>query len=127
MSLIRTHTYIKYARINLQEAEAALAESRPERCASKVSYAHTALLKAIAAALPTVRKDFFKMTDKELLRHVSDLSDREDTAMEIVSSLSRAKSACREYEFEDSDLGSAGAALSAAGTAFSLIHDLFKT
>ncbi len=122
MSLIRTHTFLKYARINLQEAEAALAEDRPERCAAKVSDAHTALIKAVAAALPLVKEDFFSMDDRQLLAHISDLSDEEETARQIVILLSQVKVACQNAEPK---LENAGAALSAAGQAFSLLHDLF--
>ncbi len=122
MSLIRTHTYLKYVRLNLQEAEAAFEEGLPERCAAKVSDAFTAMIKAVAAALPTVKKDFFEMTDRELLRHISDLSDKEDTAVEIMSHLSHIRNACQS---EPVELREAGAALSAAGQAFSLLHDLF--
>lgn len=122
MSLIRTHTYLKYVRLNLQEAEAAFEEGLPERCAAKVSDASTALIKAVAAALPTVKKNFFEMTDRELLRHISDLSDKEDTAVQIISHLSRARAVCQA---KPAELGEAGAALYAAGQAFSLLHDLF--
>ena len=122
MSLIRTHTYLKYVRLNLQEAEAALEEGLPERCTSKVSDAFTALIKAVAAALPTVKKDFFKMTDREMLLHISDLSDKEETAVQIISHLSHVRAACQTKPIE---LHEAGSALSAAGQAFSLLHDLF--
>ena len=122
MSLIRTHTYLKYARINLQEAEAALAESKPERCAAKVSDVYTALIKAVAAALPMVKRDFFKMTDRELLQHISDLTDNEDSAVQIASFLSQIRTECQAETIEAAD---AGAALSVAGQAFSLLHDLF--
>lgn len=124
MSLIRTYTYLKYVRINLQEAGAALEEGLPKRCAAKVSYASTTLIKAVAAALPMVKKDFFEMTDRELLRHISDLSDKEDTAVQIMSHLSLARTACQT---EPVELQEAEAALSAAGQAFSLLHDLFRT
>lgn len=122
MSLIRTHTYLKYVRINLQEAEAALEQGLTERCATKVSDAFTALIKAVAAALPTVKKDFFEMTDRELFCHISDLSDKEDTAVQIMEHLSRVRASCQTKPVE---LHEAGAALSAAGQAFSLLHDIF--
>ncbi len=122
MSLIRTHTFLKYARINLQEAEAALAEGQAERCASKVSDVYTALIKAVAAALPTVKADFFNMTDRQLLGHISDLAQEEECAKEIVELLSKARQACQA---EPLGPGEAGAALSAAGQAFSQLHDLF--
>ncbi len=118
MSLIRTEMFLKYARMNLREAEAALAEDRPERCTAKVSDAHTALMKAVATALPMVKKDFLSMEERQLLRNIADLSDEEDTARRIVSLLLEVKASCRA--------GNANAALSAAGQASSLLHDLFK-
>ncbi len=122
MSLIRTHTFIKYARINLQDAEIALEEGQPERCLVKISDVYTALIKAVAAALPTVNADFFKMSDRQLLEYISDLSDKEETASEIVSTLSQLRATSLA---EPIDIDRAGVALSVAGQAFSLVHDLF--
>ncbi len=122
MSLIRTHTFLKYARIHLQEAEAALAEDRPERCAAKVFDAHAALIKAVAAALPMVKGDFFKMDERQLSRHISDLSDEAETARQITSLLFKVKASQDSGQPQEDH---AGPLLSWAGQAFSLLHDLF--
>ena len=114
--------YLKYARMNLQEAETALQEEHLQRSMNKVSDTLTALTKAVAAALPMVKKDFFQMSDRELAGHLSDLARKEDTSAQIVALLSRARHACRE---KSPARQHAEAALSAAGQAFSLLHDLF--
>ena len=59
--MIRVHTFLKYARTHLQEAEAALLEDHPAVAIGRCSDVAIALIKAMAAALPRIKKDFLEM------------------------------------------------------------------
>ncbi len=122
MSLIRTWTYLKYAGLQIKEAEAALEQGDDKRCIQKIYDSHTALIKAVAAALPMVRKDFFKMTEKELIRNISDLTNEETTAIQIVNHISKINSAGMPDATKPVN---AGKVLSAASQAFTLLNDIF--
>ena len=122
MGLIRTQTFIKYSRINLQEAQRALQNQEYDKCLIKVLYCTDALIKAIAAALPMVNKDFFSMKSSELLRHVSDLAPDEETAGQIVSRFLEARELSKTGKPRED---TSRQALTAAGQAFDLLQGLF--
>ncbi len=122
MGLIRTKTYIKYARINLQEAEEALQTSDYEKCVRKVVFCTDALIKAVAAALPTVKADFFKMNAKQFAKNLEDLADDQKTSNQIAKSIFEARDL---GQAQDTDRITAERALGLAGAAFTELHELF--
>lgn len=87
MSLIRTYSYLKYARINLDEASEALAAEEHDRAASKSLDAASAMMKAVAAAMPTVEKDFFRLKERALARYLEDISPEAGSAGQLAQIL----------------------------------------
>ncbi|MEA3385076.1 MAG: hypothetical protein U9Q89_01265 [Thermodesulfobacteriota bacterium] len=85
--MIRVHTFLKYARTHLQEAEAALLEDHPTAVIGRCSDMAIALIKAIAASLPRIKKDFLEMDSKALYKAISDLTHTEDEARRITRSI----------------------------------------
>ncbi len=122
MGLIRTKTYIKYARINLQEAEIALQKSDYEMCARKIFVCTDALIKAIAAALPMVKADFFSMSLGQFSKNMEDLADDKDISCQIAKNLFEARNLAKTKEM---DRITAETALGHAGSAFTSLHELF--
>ncbi len=122
MGMIRTKTYIKYARINLQEAEAALSASESEKCARKVIFCTDALIKAVAAALPMVRADLFKMPLKKFTTVLEDLTDDPQTAAGIARAIFEAR---RHASMDKIDRIRAEKAIGHAGIAFTGLHEIF--
>ncbi len=123
MGLIRTKTFIKYARINLQEAEAALQTSDYEKCAKKVIFCTDALIKAVAAALPMVKADFFAMTESRFAKHLEDLASDLETPKKVATSIFEARRlASAEADLERQMVEQA---LGHAGAAFTCLHELF--
>ena len=122
MGLIRTKTFIKYARINLQEAEAALASSDYQGCARKVFCCTDALIKAVAAALPMVKADFFKMKKEQFARNMEDLTDDAGASSKITEAIFEASKLASLDEIGRSHVEKA---LGHAGAAFSALHELF--
>ena len=122
MGLIRTKTFIKYARINLQEAEAALSASDYEVCARKVISCTDALIKAVAEALPMVKADFFKMKRERFASNLEDLTDDAGTSSRITEALFEAR---RLAMGDETGRSHVERALGHAGAAFTAIHALF--
>ncbi len=122
MGLIRTKTYIKYAGINLKEAEAALQKSSYEKCARKVFFCTDALIKAVAAALPMVKTDFFNMTSKQFAKNLEDLADNKDLSHQIARNLFEARDLAKSSKI---DRIVAETALGRAGAAFTELNELF--
>jgi hypothetical protein len=87
MSLIRTYSYIKYARLNLDEASRALGSSQAARSAEKSLDAASAMMKAVSAALPSVDRDFFRLKQKALERYLADLTPDADAAARLAEIL----------------------------------------
>ncbi len=122
MGLIRTKTYIKYARINLQEAEAALEAGDHQVCARKVLFCTDALIKAVAAALPMVKADFFSMSQHVFAKRLEDLFDTKDVADKIASDIFEARKHAQDQTI---DRIRAQKALDHAGSAFTNLHETF--
>ena len=126
-SMIRVHMFIKYGRIQLQEAEAALQEDRHDVCFKRVADVGDSLLKSLAAALPTVKKDFFAMDERAIAKHAADLAPDPADAMEVASLIAY----LRRLREEIPDPGQPDArikaenAYSTAGKAFKIIHGFF--
>ena len=121
--MIRVHTFLKYARTHLQEAEAALLEDHPAAAIGRCSDMAIALIKAMAAALPRTKKDFLEMDNKALYKAISDLTYTPDEARRITRSiweLRKAEGSC------DSPPSRAEvkAVFSRAEETFKLVHDL---
>ncbi len=83
MSLIRTYSYIKYARLNLDEASRALGSAQAARSVEKSLDAASAMMKAVSAALPGVDRDFFRLKQKALERYLADLTPDADAAARL--------------------------------------------
>ncbi len=122
MGLIRTKTFIKYARINLQEAEQAFQKSEFEDCLSKLKSCTDALIKAVAAALPAVQKDFFSLSEKQFSNYLLDLCFDEEHPKEITRAIFDARSLAIEGPCNREV---AEKALERAGSAFRRLHDIF--
>ncbi len=98
--MIRVRTFLKYARIHLEEADAALRRDRLAMVTARCRDMAIALTKAMAASLPGIKKDFLEMDEKDLSRAISDLAETPDEACRI------AKSICELRRARDLDAGS---------------------
>ena len=87
VSMIRVNTFLKYARTHLQEAETALLEDHPTVAIGRCSDMAIALIKAMAASLPRIKKDFLEMDNKALSKAISDLTHTPDEARRITQSI----------------------------------------
>ncbi len=127
-SMIRVHTFIKYGRIQLQEAEAALQEDKHDICFKKLADVGDSLAKTLAAALPTVKKDFLALEENALARYAEDLAPDPADAREAAALISEIRRLREEMpDLKDQDIRiKAENAYSTAGRAFKLIHDFFK-
>ncbi len=118
--MIRTHTFIKYARLNLQEAEAALQEEDYKKVGIRCKDMAAALLKALAAFVPSVSIDMENLDEKSVKRLVSDLASSKQEAdsatNKMVSLLRGTKEPGSRIEAES--------IYSTAGELFQVIHDL---
>ncbi len=118
-TMIRTHTFLKYARINLQEAEAALQEDHPELAAGRCSDAVSALIKALVAAVP-LRAPLSEFPDhNDLKRIIEDLADNPVDVRELPAALLEAKSGSTVRSRAEAE-----ALFSRAGQLFRAVHDL---
>ncbi len=127
-SMIRVHTFLKYSRLQLDEAEAALLEDRYDVCLRKVADMGDSLLKALSAALPMVKVNFLAMDEKAVARCAADLSDDPADAADAASLIAY----IRKFRDEAPIINAADAkaeaenACSAAGRAFTIIHGFFN-
>ncbi|MCD6198761.1 MAG: hypothetical protein J7K15_09355 [Deltaproteobacteria bacterium] len=121
--MIRVHTFLKYARTHLQEAEAALQEDHPAVAIGRCSDMAIALIKAMAASLPRIKKDLLEMDNKALYKAISDLTYTPDEARRITQSIWELRKA---EESGDSLLSRAEvkAVFSKAEETFKLVYDL---
>ncbi len=118
-TMIRTHTFLKYARINLQEAEAALQEDHLEMAANRCSDAVLALVKAVAAAVPS-RGSGLDLPDlKDLKAMLEDLADNPEDVRGVPAALLELKSSPAV-----STRAEAEAIFSKVGQLFRTVHDL---
>ena len=125
--MIRVHTFIKYSRIQLQEAEAALQEDRPDICCMRLADLADSLSKALAAALPTVKKDFTTLEPAAIARHAADLAEDPKEAQEAAEIIGELRKIREELSDSDSEVARIAAekAYSSAGRAFKIIHGFF--
>jgi hypothetical protein len=121
--MIRVHTFLRYARTHLQEAEAALREDHPAVAIGRCSDMAIALIKAMGATLPGIKKDLLEMDNKAFSKTISDLTYTPDEARRITQSIWE----LRKYKVSGNSLPSraeAEAAFSRAEETFKLVHDL---
>ncbi len=125
--MIRVHTFIKYGRIQLQEAEAALQEDRPDICCQRLADLADSLSKAIAAALPTVKKDFLTMEPDAIARYAADLAEHPEEAREAAAIIGELRKLRKAFSAPDGQGARMAAerACSSAGRAFTIIHGFF--
>ena len=123
VSMIRVHTFLKYARTHLQEADAALLEDHPMAVIGRCSDMAIALIKAIAASLPRIKKDFLEMDNKALSKAISDLTHTPDEAKRLTHSIWELR---KVEESGDSPPSRAEvkAVFSKAEETFKLVYDL---
>ncbi len=118
--MIRTHTFIKYARLNLQEAEAALQDDDLEKMGKKCRDVAVALLKALIAFVPGTAIDIDNPDEKGLKSLVEELAPSKqavDSVVEKMVMLLRSKK-IPVSRIEAETL------YSATGELFQVIHDL---
>ncbi|MDL1957772.1 MAG: hypothetical protein LWW99_00050 [Deltaproteobacteria bacterium] len=121
--MIRVHTFLKYARTHLQEAETALHEDHLAVAVGRCSDMAIALIKAMAAALPRTKKDLLEMDNKAFSKTISDLTYTPDEARRIVQSIWE----LRKARVSGNSLPSRAeveAVFSRAEETFKLVHDL---
>ncbi len=126
-SMIRVHTFIKYCKIQLEAAETALQNEQPDICCARLADAGDSLLKSLAAALPTVKKDLFILEEKAVAEFAADLaSDPADAeeAVYIISSIRKFRDNPPEKNHPNA-MDTAQKAHSEAGRAFRIIHSFF--
>ncbi len=121
--MIRVHTFLKYARTHLQEAKAALREDHPAVAIGRCSDVATALIKAMAAALPRTKKNFLEMDNKALYKAISDLTYTPDEARRITQSIWELRKAEESCDSPPSR-AEVKAVFSKAEETFKLVHDL---
>ena len=121
--MIRVHTFLKYAKTHLQEAEAALLEDHPAAVIGRCSDMAIALIKAIAASLPRIKKDFLEMDNKALSKAISDLTYTPNEARQITRSIWELRKAEESGDGPPSRV-EVKAVFSRAEETFKLVHDL---
>ncbi len=118
-SLIRTHTYIKYARLNLQEAEAALQQEDMEQVARRCQDAAVAMLKALAASMYGRKADIESLDRARLERLLKDLAESPDQVQGLAQALLDLKAGAPVRARAEAE-----ALYSKTGRIFSTVHDL---
>lgn len=120
--MIRTKMHIKYARLNLQEAETAIQESEFDRALSKCRDSAISLVKAIKEAVPRENLCLDPVDMKKLKRLALDLMDSEAAADKLINTIS---GILKEAERIGPSRIDAERLLSLTGEAFHMVHDLF--
>ncbi len=125
--MIRVHTFLKYSRLQLQEAEAALQEDRHDICFKRVADVGDSLLKSLSAALPTVKKDFLQLEEKAIAKHAADLAKDPSDAAEAAALIASIRQFRQDFPSpQESDARiKAENAYSTAGRAFKIVHSFF--
>jgi hypothetical protein len=121
--MIRIKTFLKYAKTHLQEADAALRQDNPAVAVSRCSDMAIALIKAMAAALPRIKKDFLEMDNKDLYRAISDLTYTPDEARRLTQSIWELWKAEKSFD-SPSSRAEAQAVFSKAEETFNLVYEL---
>ncbi len=119
VTMIRTHTFLKYARLHLQEAESALQEEDIEKAAIRCSDVAMALLKALAASISQKKMDPESLDQKSLDRLLRDLADSPDRVRGLAEGLLELKAGPTV-----SGRAEAEALFSKTGQFFRAVHDL---
>ena len=120
--MIRTKMHIKYARLNLQDAEAAIQESDFDRALSKCRDSALSLLKAIKEAVPRENLSLDPVDMKRLKKVLLDLMDSQAASERLISIISNIFEEAKRIEPSRID---AERLLSLTGEAFQMVHDLF--
>jgi len=102
--MIRVRTFLKYARIHLEEADTALRRDHLAMVTARCRDMAIALTKAMAASLPGIKKDLLEMDEKALSKAISDLAETPDEACRIAESI------CELRKARNSDTGSSSKA-----------------
>ena len=121
--MIRTKMFIKYARMNLQEAEAAIQDGAYKNASKKCKDCVVSLAKAVKEAYPRENLQVDPVDVKKLGLMLADLMDSKDRAEVLTSMFEKILS---EAEKEAISRIHAEELLSLAGNAFQAIHDLFS-
>ena len=121
--MIRTHTFIKYARLNLQEAEAALQDEDFQKVKTRCQDMAVALLKALVAFIPGSNLDVNNADEKTVRKLVGDLADTPHQADSIVQKIMMI---LNKKQTPDSRIG-AESLYTEAGELFQVVHDLCIT
>ena len=121
--MIRIQMFVKYARMNLQEAEAAIQEGLTGKALERCGETALALLKALDTALPFCGKDVQQLRGRDLAAVLEDITQTPEEAREI---------ACRIDSLRDCQAGGremsrieAERMYALAGEAFRMVHNLF--
>ncbi len=118
MGLIRTKTFLKYAKINLEEAQESINNNDPETCLKKIEDALHATIKAISNALPHVKKELFSLKENEFLNYALDLSMDEERPKMLTKAIFEAKRHLKNRKEPES-------ALFHARKAFEILYEMF--
>lgn len=112
----------------MRESRAALEQKQHDLCLTRAAEAGDSLLKALAAAMPLVKKDFLSMEEKSLAMFISDIASSQAEALEaasLITQLRRARENIKGKEAEDAEM-IAQKTCHAADRAFEIIKAFFK-
>jgi sRNA-binding protein len=121
--MIRVRTFLQYARMQLQEAEAALQEDRTEQAIQLCEQVAISLVKVLGAASPRTGTDLLAMDEPDLVRALAQLTETPQEARTLVSELSALRLG-QEQGAAAAQRSTAEAVLTRAGQAFRQVHDL---
>nr|HDM99751.1 hypothetical protein [Deltaproteobacteria bacterium] len=121
--MIRVHTFLKYAKTHLEEADSALRRDHPAIAVGRCSDMAIALIKAMAAALPGTKKDFLEMDNNAFYNAISDLTYTQEEARKITRSIWELRKTGESYDRLPSR-AEVKAVFSKAEETFKLVHDL---
>ncbi len=85
--MIRVRTFLKYARIHLEEADAALRRDCLDVVIARCTDMAIALTKAMDAAFPGIKRDFLEMDEKALSKAISDLAETPEEACRVARAI----------------------------------------
>ncbi len=125
VSLIRTETFLKYARLHLQEAEVALQEDDCEKAAKRCADVATTLIKAVSAGLANPQQEKgHELGENDLSRLLSNFTETKDEASGISRDLIQLMACANLKDDRTMSRTDAERFLSIAGRSFGRIHDL---
>ncbi len=118
MGLIRTKTFLKYAKINLEEAQELIKANDLETGLKRIEDALNASIKAVSSALPHIKKDFSSLKEKEFLNFALDLSMDEERPKMLTKAIFETKRLLDKKNEPES-------ALFHARKAFEILYEMF--